>query len=194
MNEVENGIRFTVSGPVIKSIEEIDAIMARIDERSRYRWCGAEKGDCACLGCVQICSRSLMYEQTFSREHRGDPERIDMRYIPQRIRQACSVTREEWEAWKERHPELNPPQGSYRMECVAGEPMPVHVGSSDLKIPEGVYISTPVHLPRVEDIPVPGVPKWVETAARQIQAGMFEDWSLTTIARKIHEAYERKGG
>lgn len=105
-----------------KTNEHVDAIMAAIRPDSfRYRWCGAEAGPCACLGCVQICSRAMMYEIMTGRNFTGDPERIDVRYVPEGIRNHCTITREEWEAWRVRHPQVNPPQHRF----VIGNSIPV---------------------------------------------------------------------
>ena len=90
----------------IKTAEEVDAIMESIVPSSfRYRWCGAEFGPCACLGCVQICSRALMYELQTGQKLRSDPEGIPLQAIRPDIREACTISREEWEAWKVRNPQ-----------------------------------------------------------------------------------------
>lgn len=94
---------------VSKTTEQIDSIMASITPiEFRYRWCGGENGPCACLGCVQICSRALMYEKVYGAKCPFDPERLVVESFPLDIREACTITREEWEAWKVRHPE--PPE------------------------------------------------------------------------------------
>jgi len=174
-----------------KTIEQVDAIMARIDEPDRYRWCGAENGPCACLGCVQICSRSLMYEKTFARQHRGDPEYIDERRIPPVIREAFRITHEEWEAWKLRHPEPPRDENYYSVTCA--EPGTKFAASAEFPTLPGsgfriICCSTFV---APNDIPIDGVPAWVVAAARRVQVKVYEgDWSVETIARLIHEEAE----
>lgn len=190
----------------MKTPEQVDAIMERIDERSRYRWCGGERGPCACMGCVQICSRSLMYEKTYQTEHRGDPEYIDYRRFPPIVHERYGVTREEWEAWKERHPEPEREPSQYGITSVsigspAGEmtdprsgepwPPPIQVAAIGSGAPMLIHGTASFRVPK--DIPVEGVEPWTVRAARKVQSAMYSgDWTIETIARKISEAYERK--
>jgi hypothetical protein len=83
----------------MRSIEEIDSIMKTIPVEWRERWCGAENGACACMGCVQIGNRMIMAKKTAGQEYCGDPEYIDERKINQKIYKENKITKEEWERW-----------------------------------------------------------------------------------------------
>ena len=85
----------------MKSLGEIDAIMQSIPLEWRMRWCGGERGPCACMGCVQIGNRMIMFEKANERRFLGDPEYINEFDIPKEIYQKYKVSREEWELWKE---------------------------------------------------------------------------------------------
>jgi hypothetical protein len=84
----------------VKTIEETDLIMQTIPEAWRDRWCGGERGPCACAGCVQIGNRSLMALHTNGRLYRGDLERIDESKIPAPIYNKYKITHEEYDLWK----------------------------------------------------------------------------------------------
>lgn len=95
----------------MKSVEQVDAIMAAIPEGWRKRWCGGERGACACMGCVQIGNRAVIAEKIAGQPYRGDPEYIDEAKLQShgQVYQDNKVTREEWEAWSARHPEVASP-------------------------------------------------------------------------------------
>ena len=86
----------------MKTFNQVNAIMLAIPENSRYYWCGGERGPCACLGCVQVCNRVIMYEKTLDKIFIGDPEYIDESKIPKDIFNKYKITKEEWEMWKEK--------------------------------------------------------------------------------------------
>lgn len=81
---------------------DVDQIMQTIPERWRRRWCGGERGPCACMGCVQIGNRIIMAETITGRSYQGDPEYIKEAAIPRDIYNRFKITKEEWEAWKVR--------------------------------------------------------------------------------------------
>ncbi len=83
----------------MKTLEEINEIMKTIPERWRKRWCGAEEGPCACLGCVQIGNRLIMYKNITGREFTGDPEHLDEEKFPKEIYDKYKITKEEWQLW-----------------------------------------------------------------------------------------------
>jgi hypothetical protein len=85
-----------------KTLLEIDAIMQTIPEEWRARWCGGERGMCACLGCVQIGNRLIMVKQMTGQTYQGDPEYIDERSIPKAIYDKLKVSKEEWQLWMAR--------------------------------------------------------------------------------------------
>ena len=85
----------------MKSPGEVDAIMNSIPKEWRTRWCGGEFGPCACLGCVQIGNRMIMFEKANGRKFFGDPEYIDESTIPEKIYQKYKITKEEWKLWQE---------------------------------------------------------------------------------------------
>ena len=89
----------------MKTPEQVDVIMAMIPEPWRYRWCGGEYGPCACNGCVQNACQVPAFEKYYGRKFRGDCEHLRIVPIPAEIRAEFLPTREEWEAWKEKHPE-----------------------------------------------------------------------------------------
>lgn len=76
--------------------DDVDAVMNTIPAEWRTRWCGAENGPCACLGCVQIGNRLIMVERT---AFQGDPEYINESKIPEEIYRKYKVTKDEWQAW-----------------------------------------------------------------------------------------------
>ncbi len=84
-------------------MKDVDAIMQTIPKEWRNRWCGGERGACACMGCVQIGNRLIMFKEITGNEFPGDPEHISERNIPPEIYKKYKITKEEWEAWKERH-------------------------------------------------------------------------------------------
>lgn len=88
----------------MKTEAQIDAIMEAIPQEWRARWCGGERGPCACMGCVQIGNRAVILEKITGRRFDGDPE-----YIREPILQEHSavyneykLSREEWESWIKR--------------------------------------------------------------------------------------------
>lgn len=109
----------------MKTPEQVDAIMDRIDEDSRYRWCGGESGPCACIGCVQNVCQVQAFERHYGFKYRGDPERIRIIPIPAETRNEFLPTREEWEAWKERHPDTRPPRDC-TVTCITSQPININ--------------------------------------------------------------------
>lgn len=93
----------------MKTTQEVDSLMATVPESWRYRWCGGERGPCACMGCVQIGNRYAMVKATTGRHFPGDPEYINESQLPAEIVAKTKITREEWLAWKQRHPTPRPP-------------------------------------------------------------------------------------
>lgn len=73
--------------------------MNTIPKEWQKRWCGGEKGLCACLGCVQIGNRLIMYKEVTGEKFRGDPEYINEKAIPLEIYQKLKITKEEWKLW-----------------------------------------------------------------------------------------------
>ena len=90
----------------MKTIEEINNIMQTIPEEWRKKWCGGEYGPCACLGCVQIGNRMIMFEKARERKFFGDPEYINEASIPPEIYEKYKVSKEEWELWLKGNPTL----------------------------------------------------------------------------------------
>ena len=84
----------------MKSLNEIDKIMQTIPEKWRNRWCGGEYGPCACMGCVQIGNRMVMFKKVKGHDFFGDPEYINEQAIPPAIYRKYKITKEEWELWK----------------------------------------------------------------------------------------------
>jgi hypothetical protein len=84
----------------------VDAIMARIPETWRDRWCGGETGPCACMGCVQTGNKKVIAEKIAGQRYTGDPEYIDefMLMAHADIYAANKITRGDWDAWRARHP------------------------------------------------------------------------------------------
>ena len=89
----------------LKPPEDVDAIMQQIPTEWRRRWCGGENGWCGCLGCVQIGNRAVIYKAQFGSAFPHDPEYINERSFPKELYDKYKVTRPEWDAWIERHPE-----------------------------------------------------------------------------------------
>jgi len=85
----------------MKTLAEINKIMETIPTEWRHRWCGGENGPCACMGCVQIGNRFLMYKEMAGKAHHGDPEYVDEASIPKEIYKNIKITKEEWELWEE---------------------------------------------------------------------------------------------
>lgn len=83
----------------MKTLEEITAIMNTIPKGWRKRWCGGENGPCACLGCVQIGNRIVMYEKASGNKFIGDPEYINESEIPKEVYDKYKITNEEWKLW-----------------------------------------------------------------------------------------------
>lgn len=92
----------------MKTESEIDAIMAEIPEKYRTRWCGGERGPCWCLGCVQICNRSVMFRHIVGREFPGDPEHLSEVKLQEHrdVYDKYKITGEEWSTWMQRHGHL----------------------------------------------------------------------------------------
>ena len=84
---------------------KVDEIMETIPEPWRERWCGAEDGPCACMGCVQIGNRIIMFENAYGIKFKGDPEYINESGIRDDVYNEFKIDRDEWEDWKERHAE-----------------------------------------------------------------------------------------
>ena len=80
--------------------KNVNEIMQTIPKEWRHRWCGGEKGACACLGCVQIGNRLIMAKETTGMAFIGDPEYIDESKIPEDIFNKYKISKKEWEAWK----------------------------------------------------------------------------------------------
>jgi len=80
--------------------EDVDAVMRTIPEQWRTRWCGAEAGACACMGCVQIGNRLVM---AGLRPDQVDPEYIDeSKVAPERYRK-YKISKAEWLEWMRRY-------------------------------------------------------------------------------------------
>lgn len=88
----------------MKTDKEIDAIMGTIHEANRTRWCGGENGPCACLGCVQVSNRIIMFETANREKVRFDPEGIREDLIPEEIYTRFKISKAEWENWMRRNP------------------------------------------------------------------------------------------
>lgn len=86
--------------------EQVDAVMQAIPVRWRTRWCGAETGACACMGCVQTGNRQVIAEKITGEPWRGDPESIDegRLQVHGAVYTENKVSRDEWEAWMSRQP------------------------------------------------------------------------------------------
>lgn len=97
----------------MKSLSEIKSIMNTIPEAWRERWCGGEYGACACLGCVQVGNRMIMYEKTKESKFFGDPEYINESSIPPEIYKKYKITKEEWEFWLKSKLTLHAPDKSH---------------------------------------------------------------------------------
>jgi hypothetical protein len=83
----------------MKTIEEINNIMSTIPKEWQTRWCGGENGACACMGCVQIGNRIIMYEKNYDKKFFGDPEYIDESRISQEIYEKYKINKDEWKSW-----------------------------------------------------------------------------------------------
>lgn len=83
-------------------MKDVDQIMQTIPEKWRDRWCGGERGPCACMGCVQIGNRLIMAQETTGDRYHGDPEYIDERKITKEIYNKYKITKEEWETWMDK--------------------------------------------------------------------------------------------
>ena len=90
----------------MKREEQVDAVMQAIPVRWRTRWCGAEQGACACMGCVQTGNRQVIAEKITGEPWRGDPEYIDEGRLQAHgaVYTDNKVSRVEWEAWMSRQP------------------------------------------------------------------------------------------
>jgi hypothetical protein len=83
----------------MKTLKEINDIMQTIPEEWRIRWCGGENGPCACMGCVQIGNRMIMFKEAEGRDFHFDPEYINEQAIPPDIYEKYKITKEEWKLW-----------------------------------------------------------------------------------------------
>ena len=88
----------------MKTDEQVDAIMARIPERWRTRWCGGERGPCACIGCVQTGNKRVIAEKITGHRYVGDPECISDAAIKAHagVFNENKISREEWALWMAR--------------------------------------------------------------------------------------------
>lgn len=89
----------------MKTEEQVDAIMAKIPEAWRSRWCGGERGPCACLGCTYTGSKAVVAGAIQGAPYKGDPEYISearLRDEHADIYASHMLTRDEWQAWIER--------------------------------------------------------------------------------------------
>ena len=93
----------------MKSVGEINSIIQTIPEKWRHRWCGGEKGPCACMGCVQIGNRIIMAETVLGYKYQGDPEYINESKIPTEIYDKFKIHKDEWELWRKHNQKI---QGS----------------------------------------------------------------------------------
>lgn len=82
---------------------EVDAIMAGIPERWRYRWCKSEL--CACLGCVYTGNKQVIAERITGEKWWGDAERISEHALREHPAHFDMLAEAEWEAWKTRNPQ-----------------------------------------------------------------------------------------
>lgn len=91
----------------MKTEPTVDAIMRAIPEGWRMRWCGGEEGACACMGCVQVGNRAVIAEQITGEKYSGDPEYLNEAKLQAHgaVYTDHKISREEWEAWKSRHPD-----------------------------------------------------------------------------------------
>lgn len=92
----------------MKREAQVDAVLQAIPARWRTRWCGAEKGACACMGCVQTGNRQVIAEKITGEPWRGDPEYIDEARLRAHgaVYAENKVSRVEWEAWMSRQPAI----------------------------------------------------------------------------------------
>lgn len=88
----------------MKTIEQVDAIMAAIPADWRQRWCMS--GLCACLGCVQTGNKRVIAEKIQGSPYRGDPEYISEAALMAHaeVYESNKLTRAEWDAWVARQP------------------------------------------------------------------------------------------
>ena len=105
--------------------DDVDAVMQTVPERWRTRWCGGERGPCACFGCVQIGNRLIMATETLGRPvtvYDRDPEHIDESRIPKEIYDRLKITKAEWEDWMRRNGFFSSLEGSHgRAMKIPGE-------------------------------------------------------------------------
>lgn len=79
--------------------DDVDVVMRTMPEEWRYRWCGGERGLCACMGCVQVGNRLAMVGL---KAYQIDPEYIDETKIPADVYRRFKVTKEQWADWMRR--------------------------------------------------------------------------------------------
>ena len=84
----------------MKTLKEINEIMNTIPLTWRKRWCECQY--CACVGCVQIGNRIIMYEKATGKKFVGDPEYISETEISQAIYDKYKISKEEWQLWMNR--------------------------------------------------------------------------------------------
>lgn len=89
----------------MKTNKQVDEIMAATPREWRHRWCGGERGPCACMGCVQTGNKQVIMELITGKTYAGDPEYISEFVVRAHkdVYEANKISYEEWLAWKERH-------------------------------------------------------------------------------------------
>ena len=99
----------------MKTESQVDTLMQLIPKPFRSRWCGGERGDCACLGCVQIGNRAVIYQKITGTPFRRDPEYLleEELQAHEDVYRDNKITKEEWEAWRSRHGEPTPSKSSF---------------------------------------------------------------------------------
>ena len=88
----------------MKTEQHVDYIMMLIPEEWRKRWCGGERGACACLGCVQIGNRAVINDRITRTQYPVDPEHISEEQLKKHtdLYSDNKITREEWDLWMSR--------------------------------------------------------------------------------------------
>jgi hypothetical protein len=79
--------------------------MAAIPEKWRSYWCGGERGLCACLGCVQIGNRAVIFAAVTGQQFFGDPECIkewELQRANPSVYDDKKLSHEEWASWMAR--------------------------------------------------------------------------------------------
>lgn len=96
--------------------KRVDDLMSTFNEQSQLNWCGKSPTGCACLGCVQICNRKVMYDEAHDMNYQGDPEYIIEEAIPRDIYRKHKITKEQWVDWLARHDLLEKANGLTRSD------------------------------------------------------------------------------